>query len=81
MGRDHVWPEGHWGWPVKLPYKHSVRKGNLIFVGGQVAMDDQGNVHHPYDVAARGASRWRTSSASSLASEPPLDGVVKLNRH
>ena len=41
--REYAWPEGHWDWPVHLPYRHGVKAaGQMIFLGGQVAMDQDG---------------------------------------
>ncbi len=38
MPRTAVWPEGHWDWPVHLPYRHGLRVGDLVFLGGQVPL-------------------------------------------
>ena len=32
--KQHVWPSGHWDWPVHLPYRHSIKCGNMVFIGG-----------------------------------------------
>jgi len=80
MDREHVWPQGHWDWPVKLPYKHGVRKGNLIFVGGQVAMDEQGAVLHPDDVAAQTRVAMENIQVVLAGFGATLEDVVKLNR-
>src|SRR5262249_11922132 len=42
LPRSHVWPEGHWDWPIHLPYKHGIKCGNMIFLGGQVALTPGG---------------------------------------
>lgn len=77
---EHVWPEGHWDWPVKLPYKHGVRRGNMIFVGGQVAMDDEGNVLHPYDSGKQTQVAMENIKNVLAGFGATLDDVVKLNR-
>jgi enamine deaminase RidA (YjgF/YER057c/UK114 family) len=53
LARSHVWPEGHWGWPIKVTHKHGLRCGEMIFVGGQVALDPDGRVLAPNDLAAQ----------------------------
>lgn len=53
LPRRHVWPEGHWDWPIHLPYKHGIRCGSTIFVGGQVALTPKGEVIEPGDLAAQ----------------------------
>ena len=44
LPKQHSWPEGHWDWPIHLPFKHGLRCGNMVFVGGQVSMNPQGGV-------------------------------------
>jgi hypothetical protein len=31
--RQHGWPDGHWDWPIHLPWKHGCRAGDLVTVG------------------------------------------------
>jgi enamine deaminase RidA (YjgF/YER057c/UK114 family) len=53
LAKTHVWPDGHWDWPIHLPYKHGVRCGNMVFLGGQVALTPQGVVIEPGDLVAQ----------------------------
>ena len=53
LEREHVWPEGHWDWHVHLPYKHGLRCGNRVFLGGQVSLDGQGRAIEPGDLTAQ----------------------------
>jgi len=48
--KQHAWPEGHWDWPIHLPFKHGLRCGNMVFVGGQVSMNPQGGVDAKNDM-------------------------------
>jgi len=50
LPRTHVWPEGHWDWPIHLPYKHGIKCGPMIFLGGQVALTPAGDVIKPGDL-------------------------------
>lgn len=79
-GDDYVWPEGHWDWPTKLPYKHGVKRGNLIFVGGQVAMDEQGIVLHPGNVVRQTELAMENVKKVLAGFGATMDDVVKLNR-
>jgi enamine deaminase RidA (YjgF/YER057c/UK114 family) len=47
LPREHFWPEGHWDWPIHLPWKHGYRCGGLAFVGGQVSLRGFGEVVDP----------------------------------
>lgn len=51
LRKQHAWPAGHWDWPVHLPFKHGLKCGPVIFVGGQVAMDAEANVLAPGQLA------------------------------
>lgn len=42
LPREHVWPKGHWDWPIHLPYKHGIKCGEMIYIGGQVALTPEG---------------------------------------
>ena len=53
LARRHGWPQGHWNWPIPVTYKHGLRCGDMIFVGGQVDLDPRGAVLHPGDLAAQ----------------------------
>lgn len=50
LSRTHCWPEGHWSWPIKVSHKHGLRCSDLVFVGGQVDLDAEGNVRHAGDL-------------------------------
>lgn len=49
--RRHSWPEGHWDWPIHLPYKHGCDCAGTTFVGGQVSLDETAAVIDPDDLA------------------------------
>ncbi len=53
LPRTHVWPKDHWDWPIHLPYKHGLKCGSKIFIGGQVALTPKGEVIKPDDMVAQ----------------------------
>jgi enamine deaminase RidA (YjgF/YER057c/UK114 family) len=53
LPRRHVWPESLWDWTVHLPYKHGLKCHDMIFLGGQVSLDKQGNAVEPNNLAAQ----------------------------
>jgi enamine deaminase RidA (YjgF/YER057c/UK114 family) len=72
---------GHWDWPVHLPYRHGVKAaGEMIFLGGQVAMDPDGNVLHKFDLAAQ--TRVALDNIVAVLDEfgASMQDVVKINR-
>jgi enamine deaminase RidA (YjgF/YER057c/UK114 family) len=79
MEKEHSWPEGHWDWPIKLPYKHGVKAGNMIFVGGQVALDERGNVLHPGDIVKQTEIAMDNIGRVLAEFGAGFDDVVKVN--
>jgi enamine deaminase RidA (YjgF/YER057c/UK114 family) len=57
--RRHGWPEGHWDWPIHLPWKHACRTGDLVTVGGQVSLRGRGEVVDPGDLGRQTATALR----------------------
>ena len=53
LKRTHVWPDNHWDWTVHLPYRHGIRCGDLIFLGGQVPLNPDASVAHKGDLKAQ----------------------------
>jgi enamine deaminase RidA (YjgF/YER057c/UK114 family) len=53
LPRTHVWPDNHWDWTVHLPYRHGVRCGDLVFLGGQVPLAPDAAVLAPGDMVAQ----------------------------
>jgi len=76
--RQHAWPDGHWDWPVHLPYKHGVKHGNMIYVGGQVSIDSKGAVIDPGDLVTQ--TRTSMANIARVLGEfgLGLDDVVKV---
>ena len=75
---SHAWPDGHWNWTTALPYKHGVKSGQVIHVGGQVALDAQANVLEPGDMVAQ--TRIAIDNVARVLGEfgAGLDDVVKV---
>ncbi|WP_406649760.1 RidA family protein [Aliisedimentitalea scapharcae] len=75
---SHVWPDGHWNWTTALPYKHGVKSGQVIHVGGQVALDAQANVLEPGNMVAQ--TRIAMGNVTRVLAEfgADLDDVVKV---
>jgi 2-iminobutanoate/2-iminopropanoate deaminase len=43
-GWQRVQPAGHWDWHIPTPWTQGWRVGRMVFVGGQLSADEQGNV-------------------------------------
>ncbi|MGB0507365.1 MAG: RidA family protein [Pikeienuella sp.] len=78
LNREYSWPKGHWDWTTPLPYKHGNKVGNVIHLGGQVALNEQAEVLHPDDMVAQ--TRIAMDNIASVLAEfgATLDDVVKV---
>ncbi len=50
LPKRHVWPDGLWDWTIHLPYKHGVKCADMIFLGGQVSLNTQGEAVNPGEI-------------------------------
>ena len=53
LPRTHSWPANLWDWHVHLPYQHGVKCEGMIFLGGQVSLDQSGQAVHPDNLSAQ----------------------------
>ena len=79
LHREGVWPTGHWDWPVHLPYRHGLKVGDLIFLGGQVPLTPTGGVIDPGDIQAQ--THTSMQNIQKVLQEFGLDfeHLVKIN--
>jgi len=78
MNKKHVWPEGHWNWPIEVNHKHGVRCGEMIWVGGQVDLTPQGEVCNSGDIATQTANVIRNFATVLEALDCDLQDLVQL---
>ena len=50
QSRTYSWPKGHWDWYRHLAFKHGIRAGRFIHVGGQVDKTSRGDPLHQDDL-------------------------------
>jgi enamine deaminase RidA (YjgF/YER057c/UK114 family) len=50
LPRSLSWPLGIWDWPMRVSFQQGVRVGELVFLGGQVALDPEGRTVNPDDM-------------------------------
>ena len=64
--------------PPPEPYVHAVRAGELVFIAGQVALDEDNRVVGPGDPSAQIEQCWRNISRALTAAGGTLRDVVKI---
>jgi len=76
--REFSWPQNHWNWTERLPYKHGNRFGRLIHLGGQVALNQNAEVLHPDDMVSQTRIAMRNIESVLKEFGATLDNVVKV---
>jgi len=74
----YAWPENHWDWTTHLPYKHGNRFGDVIHLGGQVALDTKANVLEPGDIVEQTKIAMKNIETVLAEYGASLDDIVKV---
>jgi enamine deaminase RidA (YjgF/YER057c/UK114 family) len=79
LHREGVWPTGHWDWPVHLPYRHGLKVGDLVFLGGQVSLTPFGAVIDPGDIEAQTHTAMQNIGRVLAEFGMDFEHLVKVN--
>ncbi len=79
LPRQHVWPDQHWDWPVHLPYRHGIACGDLVFLGGQVALSPKGDVLHDGEMSPQTSISMENIGRVLAELGLGFEHVVKVN--
>ncbi len=64
-------------WPAGFTFSPAVRVGNLVFLSGTTATDEQGQIVGPGDIAAQTRQIFRTFAAILESVGGSLDNIVE----
>lgn len=81
MERQRLEPAGHWTWrggPAWGPIAQGWRAGNLVFVGGQVAVDERGRVIAPGDIEVQTREVYRNIERVLHRAGAGLADILKI---
>jgi enamine deaminase RidA (YjgF/YER057c/UK114 family) len=70
---------GRWPWPAGAAFSQAVRCGDVIFVSGQMALNQDGTTQHPQDIVGQAKSTLENMRIALRSVGADLDAVVKLN--
>jgi enamine deaminase RidA (YjgF/YER057c/UK114 family) len=76
--RRHGWPDGHWDWPIHLPWKHACRAGDLVTVGGQVSLVGRGEILDPGDLGRQTATALQNIERTLATVEARMSDVTQV---
>jgi enamine deaminase RidA (YjgF/YER057c/UK114 family) len=83
MDRQRLMPGGHWTWRGGQwsTISQGWRVGNLVFVGGQVAIDEHGEVIAPGDIEVQTRAVYVAIERVLREAGAELADVVKINSY
>jgi enamine deaminase RidA (YjgF/YER057c/UK114 family) len=79
LQREPAWPTGHWDWPVHLPYRHGLKVGDLVFLGGQVSLSSTGEVIDPGEMKPQTETAMINIQKVLEELGLGLENIVKIN--
>lgn len=79
--RRRLMPEGHWDWHVPTPFSQGWRVGSLVFIGGQLSLDERGAVVGHGDIELQTKIVFENVSKVLQEAGATWQDVVKLNTY
>jgi enamine deaminase RidA (YjgF/YER057c/UK114 family) len=79
--RTRIMPQQHWDWSIPVPLSQGWRVGDLVFVGGQVALDERGNIVGPGDIEVQTRTVFEYITRILREAGAEWNDVVKLNTY
>ena len=79
--RQRLAPPGHWNWHIPVPFSQGWRVGNLVFVGGQLSADENGNVIGAGDIEVQTRNVFENITRVLSEAGAHWTDVVKLNTY
>jgi enamine deaminase RidA (YjgF/YER057c/UK114 family) len=79
--RQRLMPAGHWDWHVPTPFSQGWRVGPLVFVGGQLSLDEQGAVIGAGDIEVQTRNVFENITKVLDDAGATWQDVVKLNTY
>lgn len=79
--RQRLMPEQSWDWHVPTPFSQGWRVGQMVFVGGQLSADEQGNVVGAGDIETQTRNVFEAVTRVLEEGGATWRDVVKLNTY
>ncbi|MDQ1630001.1 MAG: 2-iminobutanoate/2-iminopropanoate deaminase [Actinomycetota bacterium] len=79
--RERIMPADHWDWHIPTPFSHGWRVDNLLFVGGQLSADKDGNVLGVGDIEVQTRNVFENVTKVLSEAGATWHDVVKMNTY
>jgi enamine deaminase RidA (YjgF/YER057c/UK114 family) len=80
-GKKEIIRPEHGIHPLPWPYSHGIKVGNLLFVAGQVALDEELRMIGPGDAAAQARQTWKNIQTVVEAAGGKITDVVRITTY
>jgi 2-iminobutanoate/2-iminopropanoate deaminase len=74
-------PKDHWDWHIKTPFAQATKVGQMVFVGGQLSADKDGNVVGVGDIEVQTRNVFENITRLLAEAGATWADVVKLNTY
>ncbi len=79
--KERLMPEGHWSWAKPMPFSHGWKVGDMIFVGGQRSLDQQGQVLGTGDIEIQTDHAFRNLDTLLRAAGGDRHSLMRQNTY
>ena len=81
MTKTRLMPKNHWDWSMPVPFSQGWRIDDMIFVGGQISADSQGQTVGAGDIAVQTRNTFEFIKRVLEEAGGGLSDIVKLNTY
>lgn len=81
MQKTRIMPEKHWDWSMPVSFSQGWKVGNLVFVGGQVAFDENRNIIGEGDIEAQTHAVFQNIRKVLSEVGADMEDIVKFNTY
>jgi len=79
--KQPLMPKDHWSWKGAQPFSHGWKVGDLIFIGGQVSADQEGNLLGPGDIASQTRNVFQNLERVLAEGGADMTNLLRLNTY
>jgi enamine deaminase RidA (YjgF/YER057c/UK114 family) len=79
--KERLSPPGHWNWDKKLPFSHGWKVGDLVFIGGQRSLDQNGKMLGVDDIETQTDNSFRNLDTLLVAAGGDRHNLMRQNTY
>jgi reactive intermediate/imine deaminase len=80
-GKKEIVRPGHGIHPLPWPYSHGIKVGNLLYIAGQVALDEELRIVGPGDAETQARQTWKNIQTVVEAAGGRITDVVRVTTY